>query len=79
METITLDSLKPGDKAIIRGFNGIGVEGSHLMELGLLVGTPVKLIKFAPLGDPLEICFRGYHLSFRCSVAKSIFVEKING
>ena len=46
------------------------------MEMGLIHGTEVRLVKFAPLGDPLEIQVRGYHLSIRRSEAKSIVVEK---
>lgn len=76
---MTLFDLQPGDEAVVQGFREINNEAAYLMELGLLVGTPLKLIKFAPFGDPLEICFRGYHLSFRCSVAKSILVEKTGG
>jgi Fe2+ transport system protein FeoA len=46
------------------------------MEMGLLEGTPVEIVKYAPLGDPMEICFRGYHLSIRKDVARSIMVNK---
>lgn len=74
---IPLDSLKPGEKAIVCRFDENGVDSDYLMELGLLVKTPVKMIKCAPLGDPIEISFRNYHLSLRRSEARSILVEKI--
>lgn len=74
---IPLDSLKPGEEAIIRSFARNSAANNYLMELGLMVETPVKLIKFAPMGDPIEICFRNHHLSIRRSEAKSIFVEKV--
>ncbi len=78
METVVaLDKLRPGEKAIIKTFGGHAEESGYLMELGLLVGTTVQMIKFAPLGDPLEIRFRGYHLSIRRSVAQTILVEKL--
>lgn len=78
METVlALDKLRPGEKAIIKSFGGQAEESGYLMELGLLVGTIVQMIKFAPLGDPLEIRFRGYHLSIRRSVAQTILVEKL--
>lgn len=48
---------------------------SRLMELGLLVGTPVELVRFAPLGDPLEIKVRGYNLTLRRHEAEQIFVR----
>jgi Fe2+ transport system protein FeoA len=74
----TLDTLKPGEKAFIREFVDQNKTVGYLTELGLLIGTYVELIKFAPLGDPLEICFRGYHLSIRRSIARQILVEKEN-
>lgn len=46
----------------------------RLMEMGLLVGTTVELIRFAPLGDPLEIKVRGYHLTLRRQEAEQIWV-----
>ena len=74
----TLDSLKPGERAIIREYIAPDETASYLTEMGLLIGTNVVLIKFAPLGDPLEIRFRGYNLSIRRSIAKRILVEKVN-
>jgi len=47
----------------------------RLLEMGLLVGTPVELVRFAPLGDPLEIKVRGYHLTLRKHEAELIWVE----
>jgi len=48
---------------------------SRLLEMGLLVGTPVELVRFAPLGDPVEIKVRGYHLTLRKHEADLIFVQ----
>jgi ferrous iron transport protein A len=45
------------------------------MEMGLLVGTQVKLIRFAPLGDPVEIGLRGYHLTLRKQEAEQVLVS----
>jgi ferrous iron transport protein A len=47
----------------------------RLMELGLLVGTPVELVRFAPLGDPVEIRVRGYNLTLRKHEAELILVR----
>ena len=47
------------------------------MEMGLLPGTAVELIKRAPLGDPIELRVRRYHLSIRRSEARAIMVEKL--
>ena len=47
----------------------------RLMEMGLLVGTTVELVRFAPLGDPVEIKVRGYHLPLRKHEAEQILVQ----
>ena len=47
----------------------------RLMEMGLLVGTTVELVRFAPLGDPVEIKVRGYHLTLRRHEADQIYVQ----
>ena len=47
----------------------------RLMEMGLLVGTPVELVRFAPLGDPVEIKVRGYNLTLRKQEAEQILVS----
>lgn len=47
----------------------------RLMEMGLLVGTPVELVRFAPMGDPVEIKVRGYHLTLRRHEADQILVQ----
>lgn len=48
---------------------------SRLLEMGLLVGTPIQLVRFAPLGDPVEIKVRGYHLTLRKQEAEQIWVQ----
>lgn len=47
----------------------------RLLEMGLLVGTPIQLVRFAPLGDPVEIKIRGYNLSLRRHEAEQILVQ----
>ena len=76
-QAIRLDELNPGETAIIRQIKGGSGEEVHLMELGLLPGTSVELIKRAPMGDPIQIRVRSYHLSIRCAEARSVMVEKI--
>ena len=49
----------------------------RLMEMGLLIGTRVELVRFAPLGDPVEIKVRGYNLTLRKSEAEQIFVKPV--
>jgi ferrous iron transport protein A len=47
----------------------------RLMEMGLLIGTTVELVRFAPLGDPVEIRVRGYNLTLRKHEAEQIYVR----
>jgi len=75
-EWISINKLKPGEEAIIRGFGANNAVEEYLMELGLMIGTQVTLIRSAPLGDPIEIKVRGFFLSIRRSEAQSILVEK---
>ena len=75
MKNLTLDSLKPGQNAIIQDIVVNGADEEDLMEMGLIRGTHIRLVKFAPLGDPIEVCIRGYHLSLRRSDAKAIVVD----
>lgn len=58
----------------------VGVPGGgrqRLLEMGLTVGATFELVRFAPLGDPLEIKLRGYHLSLRRLEAEGIEVEPL--
>lgn len=71
----TLDSLQPGETTTVLAMNGDAEATHRLMEMGLLPGTPLRLVRFAPLGDPLEIEVRGYHLSLRRAEASAIVVD----
>jgi ferrous iron transport protein A len=71
---INLSDLKPGDEATIHEMQNGASDNGRLRELGLSDGTPIRVIKLAPLGDPMEIKFRGYHLSIRKSMARRIRV-----
>jgi ferrous iron transport protein A len=71
----TLNTLKPGDEAVVARLEGTSDTIERLMEMGLVAGTPLKLVKYAPLGDPLEIVMRGYHLTLRRAEAAGVIVE----
>ena len=70
-----LSQLKPGTRAKVLGLDLTGAEKSRLLEMGLTVGVAVEVVRFAPLGDPLEIKVRGAHLSLRKSEAALIRVQ----
>jgi ferrous iron transport protein A len=70
----TLDELKKGQRATVQHVRG---EGSavyqRLMEMGVFAGAEVEVIRFAPLGDPMELRVQGYNLSVR--KAEAMFVD----
>jgi ferrous iron transport protein A len=70
-----LTSLQVGSSATVTEIKIPPAERARLLEMGLLVGTPVQLIRFAPLGDPVEIKVRGYNLTLRKHEAEQIFVK----
>ena len=72
-----LSELSAGASAIIRAYPKAGAAFLRLREMGVLPGTSVKLIRTAPLGDPIEINVRGYNLTLRKSEAEHIVVERI--
>lgn len=70
-----LTALPLGAAATVSEIRVPAEHRSRLLEMGLLVGTPVELVRFAPLGDPVEIKVRGYHLTLRKHEADLIFVQ----
>src|ERR1700679_1732054 len=74
-ESPPLTSLKCGAAATLSEINLSPDQRGRLLEMGLLVGTPVELVRFAPLGDPVEIKVRGYHLTLRRHDAEHILVR----
>jgi ferrous iron transport protein A len=72
--TQPLTSLAVGTSATVTEINIPPASRPRLMEMGLLVGTKVELVRFAPLGDPVEIKVRGYNLTLRKSEAEQILV-----
>ena len=71
----TLDGFVPGESGIVSRLEGDPAIARRLMELGLVPGTSVQMIRRAPLGDPLELATRGMHLSLRRSEARLIHVS----
>jgi ferrous iron transport protein A len=72
----TLDQLKPGDEGTVIEISFESEAAERLMEMGVVPGTPFKVLKFAPLGDPIELVIRGYHLSLRRAEAATIAVQQ---
>lgn len=72
---MTLRELQPGQTAKVVAINAEGAFKRRIMDMGITTGVSVKLIKVAPLGDPIEVTLRGYQLSLRKDEAASIQVE----
>jgi ferrous iron transport protein A len=70
-----LTSVGIGQTATVAEINLPATSRPRLMEMGLLIGTPVELVRFAPLGDPVEIKVRGYNLTLRKHEAEQIIVR----
>lgn len=73
-----LTSVAIGETATVAEINLPPAARPRLMEMGLLIGTKVELVRFAPLGDPVEIKVRGYNLTLRKSEAEQILVRQSN-
>ena len=70
-----LNSLAPGDTAVIKEFEGNARLQSRLVEMGALPGVKVRMIKKTPFQGPLEVKIRSYHLSLRFQDAGQILVS----
>ena len=71
-EPTTLDTLEVGDRATVSGVSGDDDMMIRLMEMGFVPGAPLEFIKQAPLGGPLEVRVRGYHVSLRRAEARRV-------
>jgi ferrous iron transport protein A len=71
---VSLDALEAGRHARVTAVRGSGAVARRLMEMGVVPGAPVRVIKAAPLGDPLEVRVRNYHLALRRSEAQTVSV-----
>ena len=72
---MTLNELQVGGWGRILAVGGSGPLRRHLLDMGLIPGRVVGLVKFAPLGDPMELRVSGYALSLRKADADMIEVE----
>lgn len=70
-----LSTLQVGAAGTVTAIKVPAEQKGRLLEMGLIVGTTVELIRFAPLGDPVEIKVRGYNLSLRKHEAELIWVK----
>lgn len=70
-----ISNLKCGEKGIIKQINGDSKLTKRLFALGCIEGTEIKVIRFAPFGDPMIVNFRGFDLAIRKKDAKNILLS----
>lgn len=71
---MTLDMIPRNVRARVASISAIDAHGLRLMEMGVVPGAPIRVVKAALLGDPIHVCVRNYHLVLRRAQAKSITV-----
>ncbi len=74
---MTLKELKIGKYAVITSVGGEGALRQHFLDMGVIPGTEVTIIKYAPMGDPMELRIHGYELTLRLADADHIEVQPI--
>ncbi|MBW8383030.1 MAG: ferrous iron transport protein A [Youngiibacter sp.] len=71
-----LTDIKPGGKAMIEGIGGNEKLAKRLLALGCTEGCEIEVVRKAPLGDPLVLSLRGFHIALRKADAKNILVRE---
>ncbi len=72
-----LNELKTGGSAIIETVGGEGALRQHFLDMGVIPGTAVTMVRLAPLGDPMELRIRGYELTLRLADAENIEITPV--
>ena len=75
---MTLKELAIGKSAVIRTVGASGALRQHFLDMGMIPGAEVTVVKFAPMGDPMELQVHGYELTLRLAEAEQIEVEEID-
>ena len=75
MSILSLSQMKAGEQGEVKELVGQGELCHRLSEMGITCGTRIEVVRFAPLGDPIDIKIRGYHLSLRRREAEAIRVS----
>ena len=72
-----LSELKQGQTATVVRVGGNGILRRRILEMGLVKGTDLYVVKYAPLKDPMELVVKGFHISLRVEEAAQIVVENL--
>ena len=74
---MTLKDLKEGQSAVIKKVGGEGALRQHFLDMGVIPGAHVSVVRFAPMGDPVELRIHGYELTLRLADAEKIDVDEV--
>ena len=74
---MTLRDLQMGESAVITTVGGRGALRQHFLDMGMIPGVQVTLVKYAPMGDPMELRLHGYELTLRLADAEQIEIEEV--
>ena len=72
-----LNDLKPGESGRILAVGGEGALRQHFLDMGMIPGAEVTLVKLAPMGDPMELRIHGYELTLRLADAGNIEISPV--
>jgi ferrous iron transport protein A len=72
---LQLNNLEPGQKGVVVNIKGSGATRRRIMDMGIVRGAEIKVIRRAPLGDPVEFEIRDYNLTLRKREAEHIYVS----
>ena len=79
MESMTLKNVKVGSSATVEAVGGTGALRQHLLDMGVIPGAELTVMKLAPMGDPMQIRIHGYELTLRLADAENITVTLAEG
>ena len=75
---MTLKDIKIGKSAVVTAVGGEGALRQHFLDMGVIPGAEVTVVKYAPMGDPMELRIHGYELTLRLADAEKIQVTAID-
>ena len=75
---MTLKDLPAGKAALITAVGGEGALRQHFLDMGVIPGSEIVLVKYAPMGDPIQFMIHGYELTLRTADAEKVEIENVH-
>lgn len=70
-----MDEMEPGERGRVVAISSCGSLSSRIMDMGVVRGAEIEMVRCAPLGDPLEFLLKGYKLALRKAEAANVLLE----